>query len=586
MAQSDTILGTGRGVAGGAFLIDGMQSSNDPMFISERGIRSAMNVSLRGGTASTRPGYQCRYTLPAGRLQGFHKFTPTGSVLHHLAAVDGRIYVSKAPFTSYFQLPNIQFFPGARHIFFENAVKSARRNADGSITAIDSVNVVMMQDGFSRAAFWDGSTNRHLDPGPGALETPIGTVMKFTGGRLWVFDRRRGYSSDIADPLSFTENTYLAEGLPFQLPDEVTAATETPSVDNPQLLVFTESTGTLFQSNVRARSTWKDIDNFQRVLYPEIGCVGHMAVTTQYGLLWWFSSRGLISLNAAEASKISSELPYRDNDMAVSKAFMSSNLADIALTSYENFLLVSVPSGDRYNRHTWVLDQSPQTLLSERAGPAWSGIWTGIRPVQWAPGRVNGVERLYCASVDYDGNNRVWEAFTADCLDNGTPITSYVESKSYFKFSDKASGLDLKGFRFAEFTFTDIVGDLDVRVFWAGTRGNYQSLASYRFVATEGSLNSDSDITADTVISTYSGQSRRQRTPAIDLGEFSRCGVESDLSDGVDTAFSVLLVWSGRATLRNFRLFADPNDESSTGECHSAESGDKILEQGLEESPQ
>ena len=102
MAQSDTILGTGRGVAGGAFFIDGVQSSDDPMFVSERGVRSAMNVILRGGAASTRPGFRCVLTLPEGKLQGIASFTPSRSVAHLVCAVDGVLYATKAPFTSLF----------------------------------------------------------------------------------------------------------------------------------------------------------------------------------------------------------------------------------------------------------------------------------------------------------------------------------------------------------------------------------------------------------------------------------------------------------------------------------------------------
>lgn len=583
MSISPTLTRTGRGVAGGAFFVDGMQSSTDPMFISDRGFRAAMNVDIRGGIPKTRPGYRCLLTLPEGRLQGLTFFTPTGSAPHLVAAVEGKVYISKFPFTSYTQLPNIQFFHGAKRVYWASGLKSARRNEDGSISVISPRNVLVMQDGYSRAAFWDGAENRHLDPA--ALETPVGDVMQFTGDRLWVHRNAQIFASDIADPLSFSETTYLAEGQPFQLPSAATAMSETPSIEAPQLVVFSSDSTTIFQSNIRARDTWKDTPNFQRVQYPNIGCVGPRAVTTQYGLLWWFSNRGLVALNAAEASRVSSELPYRDNDMAVSKAFISPNVDDIALASYENYLLASVPSGDLKNRHTWVLDQGPQTRLSDRTGSAWAGYWTGTRPVEWASGTVNNVSRIYHASQDYDGQNRIWEAFTPDRLDNGTPITSFVESKSYYTFSEGATGLDLKKFRFAEITFSDILGDLDVKVLWAGVRGNYKTLATYRFVATEGSIRYDQTINFDSTLLGYSGQSRRVKTPEIveETAPGSVCGVESDNLDSLDTAFSLVVVWSGRASLRNFRIFVDPAQEASAGACIEDETGEKIVEQGMNE---
>lgn len=583
MAVSRTISATGRGVAGGTFLTDGMQSSTEPMFISDRGFRSAMNVDIRGGSPKTRPGYRCLFTLPEGNLQGLKLFYPTGSAPTLVAAVSGRIYISRAPFTSWSQLPNIQFFHAAKQIFWAVGLKSARRNDDGTISVISPRNVLVMQDGYSRAAFWDGNENRHLDPA--ALETPVGDVMYFSGDRLWVHRDAQVWASDIADPLTFSETTYLAEGLPFQLPGKATAMAEIPSAEAPQLVVFTASTTTVFQSFIRARSTWKDTVNppFQRVQYSDIGCTGPRAVASQYGLLWWFSNRGLVALNATEAARQNSELAYRDNDMAVSKAFVSPNLDEIAMGAYENYLLVSVPSGDLKNRHTWVLDQGPQTRISDRVGPAWTGFWTGTRPVEWTFGTVNNVPRIYYASADFDGQNRVWEAFTPDRLDNGNPITSYVESKAYFQFSEEATALDFKEFRYAEFTFGDILGDLDVTVFWAGTRGNYKRLASYRFVATEGNINYSETLSLDSLLAGYSGQSRRVRTPQIDPSKSvsAECGVESNNLDSVDTAFSLLLVWSGRATLRSFRIFADPAEEEATGECVPAETGPKILEQGL-----
>lgn len=583
MAQSQTILGTGRGVSGGAFFSDGMQSSTDPLFISDRAFRSAMNVDVRGGAPKTRPGYRCVFTLPEGRLQGLTVFTPTGSGPHLVAAVEGLVYVSQYPFTSYRQLPGIQFWRGSKHVYWASGRKSARRNPDGTITVIPTRNVLVMQDGRTRAAFWDGGESRHLDPT--TLETPVGDVMFFTGDRLWVHRDSQVYASDISDPLSFSETTYLAEGLPFSIPGSATAMAETPSVDAPQLVVFTNDTATLFQSNIRTRDRWKDTDNFQRALYQDIGCVGPRAVASQYGFLWWFSNRGLVSLNAAEAARVSSELPYRDLDMAVSKAFMSPNLDDVALGSFDNFLLCSVPSGSLENRHTWVLDQGPQTRLSDKVSPAWAGVWTGTQPVQWATANIVGVDRVFHASVDRDGQNRVWEAFTADRLDNGNPITSYVETKAHFQFSADAGGLDYKEFRFAELTFSDILGDLDVAVYWAGTRGQYKRLSTYRFVATEGSIRHDQTIDLTTELLGYSGQSRRFRTPAISPENVpgSSCGVESPDLDAVDTAFSLLVVWSGRATLRSYRIFADPAEETATGECIEDETGTKIVPQGLAE---
>lgn len=555
----------GLGAAGSAFWVSGMDSSLDPAFLEDTVYRSAMNVTNRGGVLKTRPGYNCVFELPPGRLQGYTLFRPTGGAWHHVVAVAGKVYASAYPFTTYTQLPNVQFFSGSDVVVFEKATKSVRQNVDGTLSIVDPYDVLIMQDGRTAAAYWDGSISRHLNPL--ASETPLGTWMKWSGDRLWVGRDNELFASDIADPLRFTETEYLSEGGSFRLPDIITGLAEITSTDVPQLLVFTQNTTSIFQSNIRDRETWKTTNNFQRVLFPQVGCVSGRAITTQYGQLWWMTMTGVTSLNAAAQSRISSELLYRDTEMAVSKGNLSPNIERVAAISFENYVLFSVPSGDLFNRHTWVMDQSPAEKLNTGSPAAWNGVWTGTRPVQWSVGAVNGVQRVFHVSVDYDGVNRLWEAFIPTRQDNGQPITCYVETKSHANFGEMAQGLDIKTFRFAELEFTEIQGTLDVKVYWAGMRGNYKELTVYRFVAPEGNITYDKQITLDTQLFAYRPQARLVRTTEIlnDRQEGSICGIESPFPDRHDRAFSLLIVWSGKAALRSYRIFARMFDESGVG---------------------
>ena len=555
----------GLGAAGSAFWVSGMDSSLDPAFLEDTVYRSAMNVTNRGGVLKTRPGYNCVFELPPGRLQGYTLFRPTGGAWHHVVAIAGKVYTSAYPFTSYSQLPNVQFFSGSDIVVFEKATKSVQQNPDGTLSVVDPYDVLIMQDGRTPAAYWDGSISRHLNPLAG--EIPLGMWMKWSGDRLWVGRENELFASDIADPLRFTETEYLSEGGSFRLPDTVTGLAEITSTDVPQLLVFTQNTTSIFQSNIRDRAKWKDTDNFQRVLFPQVGCVSGRAITTQYGQLWWMTMTGITSLNAAAQSRISSELLYRDTEMAVSKGNLSPNIEKVAAISFENYVLFSMPSGDLYNRHTWVMDQSPAEKLNTGSPAAWNAVWTGTRPVQWSVGAVNGVQRIFHVSVDYDGTNRLWEAFIPTRQDNGQPITCYVETKSHANFGEMAQGLDIKTFRFAELEFTEIQGTLDVKIYWAGMRGNYKELTVYRFVAPEGNITYDKQITLDTQLFAYRPQARLVRTTEIlnDRQEGSICGIESPYPDRHDRAFSLLIVWSGKAALRSYRIFARTFDESGVG---------------------
>lgn len=555
----------GLGVAASAFWVKGMNSASDPAFLEDTNYRSAMNIVNRGGVIKTRPGYNCLLELPPGKLQGYKLFKPTGGPNAHVFAISGKVYVFPEPFTSYYQLSNVQFLADADFVVFEEAVKSVVRNDDGTLSLVDPYKVLIIQDSYTRAAFWDGQNSRHLDPSAG--ETPIGLWMKWSGDRLWIGRDDQLFAGDIADPLSFTETEYLAEGGSFRINGNITALAEVSSVDTPQLLVFTASSTTSIQSNIRDRALWKTTDNFQRTLLPDVGCVSGRAIATQYGQLWWMTMTGITSLNAALSSRVSSELVFRDTEMAVSKGNLSPNIEKIAAASFENYLMFSMPSGDLYNRHTWVMDQSVMDSLNGKAAAAWNGVWTGTRPVEWSGGVINGVRRVFHVSKDFDGKNRLWEAFIPSREDNGQPITCYIETKSHANFHQEAQGLDIKTFRFAELEFTEISGTLDIKVYWAGLRGNYKQLTTFRFVSPDDSINNSRTFNLDSNLFSYRPQSRTVRTTEVldDSKTDGQCGIESDIPARHDRAFSLLIVWSGKAALRSYRVFARKYDESGVG---------------------
>jgi hypothetical protein len=527
---------------------------------------------------------------------------------------------------AYTRLENIQFYPFAKEIYACVAQQTAKRNHDSTISLVSPQRILIFTDGgYTKDAYWDGNTNGHIDPlvttqlitdagvfqigltytivfvgttdftalgatsntigvsfvatgvglGDGTaslpatqdrIGTPLGGPVEFSGDRLWVARDNLVFAGDISNPFSFEENQYAAEGGYFQFPDTVVALKELPSADNPVLLVFCVNGIWVLQSNIRDRSKWKTTVNFQTQLLPGVGCISSKSVIASYGLIWWMSPTGLVSLDSAQQARITSRLVPKDTDMAVSKINLSPDLSLSCLGFYENFLLCSVPNGDKYNRHTWVLDQS---VISDSLGTAttgWSSIWTGTRPVQWATGLFNNALRCAHASKDTDGNNRVWESFISDNQDNGQPIVSFVETKTHLDFSPLAGGLDSKRFVFGEVTLENILGDVNLKVYWAGTRGRYKLLGNWNLKATEGSLQAAVKASS---METYTAQQRIISTPAVQhFEENGTCtvkGIESPNNDWVDIGFSLLIVWTGRAALRSYRIFADPFDDVTTG---------------------
>lgn len=582
MALAQQLLATGRGVSGSAFFVEGMSSSLDPMFISDRAYRHAENVIHRGGIPRTRPGYRQVFTLPSGVLQGATYFKQIGGPEYLVFAVAGLVYAAQYPFSSYAQIPGIQMYAHAPTVYFASSTRSAARNSEGEIQAVEPRRTLIIQDGgFTRAAYWDGVTSGHSDPtvvsdDEGVLSAgiPLGGPCAFSGDRLWVAQRNKLFAGDIADPLSFVENDYAAEGGFFAFDDDITALSEASSAGGSFLVVFTSSRTYAIRSSIRDRTKWKSTDDFKATLFETIGCVSHRGVRAMNGLLWWMSQTGLTNLNFAQQAQVTSRLVPLDAPMAVSKANLSADLSGVALGAFENFLLVSVPYASRHNTHTWVLDQVP---VEGGQDASWSSVWTGTRPVEWMVGSFDGVPRAFYVSKDYDGQSRLWEAFSSERTDNGHPIQCFVETKTHIDFSQKATGLDLKRLEFAETSFTDLLGDVDISVYYAGTRGKYKLLAEHEVVATTGSADS---AVADDEFVAYLPQSRVLKTPNVSTVESacSSCGVESTRPDREDIGFSLLVQWTGQAGLRSYRIFADPIQESGVGAAEAAETGPNVLD--------
>jgi len=561
---------------------DGYTQSTD---LGEQEYVSGMNVVCRGGIAQTRPGTRTLFCLPDGNLQGCTLFTPNNGVAHIVAAVDGKIYVSPAPFTSYRRLWDLQFSATSKYVAFCSTLRSAYYNEAMELQTFDNpYSVLIMQDGVTRAAYWDGSVAAHLNPAKppypdqaeniqGYNQTPIGLWMIWSGNRLWVSRENIIIPGDIGDPLTFTEATFLAEVRKWTLSGPCTGMIEVPpdTSGGRGFVAFTEKDGTLFNSYIQDRTQWFSTDNFQNTILPTSGCVAPRSLVTQYGLTWWFGSRGIVNANTALRQNLTSRIDYQDNQMFPSKAYLGPDLSMVCASYYENYLMMSVPSGDVKNRHTWVLDQAP----FKGNVNAWVGYWTGWRPVEWCRGIVNGSERVFFASIDYDGRNRMWEAMIEERTDNGCPITCYLQTREHTD-----NDLSMKRYNWSKFFLSQILGDVDLSVYAASTKGGFQKQKDYHIVADKGQVYADveySSVDGPFLVSNRP-QTRLIRTPSANGDdECNACGVESTAGNMVDYAFSHLLVWSGQMGVRAYQMWMLESPERNAGDCEEDEVSPRTL---------
>jgi hypothetical protein len=553
----------------------GVKSDVDPSQLPPNYAWSGINLINVGGVLSCRPGQDCLVQFPDGNLQGAALFRPLVGLEEMVVAIDGVLYTAQFPFLEFSEIPNVQLSPDARQVYWALTTQSAER-IDTTFTSAIRVreprSVLFATDGGLTAPAWyDGSQSGHVRGN--AFETPAGGPMVWVGDRLWVAVRNMVFASDIANPFSFREQIYLGGVSAFFFRSEVTAMVATPSIESPQLMVFTESDGSILEANIRDRNQWPSTADFQREIV-QVGCRSNRSAFSHYGHLVWYSPSGVAFFDPALSGKITTRLPVRDNEMLVSKTTVSEDTSMIAGASFGQFFLMSVPAGDSYNKHTWVANNASLETIQDESGPSWCGHWIGTRPVEWVYGVIAGAERIYHVSVDVDGKNRLWQSFNPNRLDNNCPITWAFDTRGFFGVSSPATQ-KLPGARcrlcWADIGLAAIAEDIDLGVFYAGgSRGAYKPMLTKLIKVERGSLAYDEQIDINTSIFSFKPQSRKARTEdvnqqltTVDTGS---CGIELEDTENIDESFQLLVVGQGPASVRWIRVFGQTVAEDWSGD--------------------
>lgn len=553
---------TNRLFDGGIQFLQAVNSNLHPTYLGSSQYPWSINTVNKGGIIDTRDGYDTVFRTQDGKAQGMTMFTATGQAFPSMVvAVNGKIFVSNPPYTEFSQLPNIQFDPFVDQIVFKEAVQSVR---DGQV--VDPLAVLIMQDGRTPAAYWDGLTNRHLRPGGANQETVMGLAMEWIGSRLWIARGRELFASDIFDPLHFIENQYLATGGSLQAMDGDFITCLRRTADNKNLLVFTIHNTTIVRAGITDRDVWKDTPDFVSLLFPGVGCTGAKAIAEKNGELWWFSVEGARRFTQVGASVQTSRNSIASIEMERSFANLSPLLSRVCAFNFGSYLGFSVPSGDVYNRHTWVLDSSIADQLTSVSAPAWQGAWMGTRPVEWASASVNGKERCFYLSQDYCGV-RVWEAFKDSREDNGARIYCSTEFPGLV-FEEPTA---FKRFLFTELHLTRLSGDVNITVDYKGDWGCWKRIMDVNLCA----VDCKTTILCDASNPPISTQNRFIKTQ--EAKQPACLTQEGAFSEDIGTYFQNRIRWWGKNALRMYRSQANQVQENSNGACARDDTTCKLL---------
>ena len=617
-------------------LTGGVNSYVDPQFISETEIRWAENAVNRGGVWQTRPGFDSIVSLAFNSASGdfyqwwidnnqptvypqfFTIFQPTNGSPQFIFGVSGAVFYCRINPDNTIDTPrlitSINFDANAAQICAVSTVQTADLQ-NGAYVVTAPTNLLIMQDGVSRAAYWDGDSGGHLNPAKkwttdsigstvyvdGYNQTRMGKWMAWSSNRLWIANGNQVFASDLGDPLHFTEETVLVNIPSFTFPHEVTGLIDRGTSGIQQNLLFVGTTEGIYtiHSGIQNRGYWVSSEDFVRKVFAGVSCSSHKSMITHMGLLYWYTDSGVVAFDSLGTVISTQSLPPIDSEMAYSKLQMGNDKSTICAGSFDNYVWWSVPvavkpenpeykathGGRIYNGHTQVLDRIVMPIEfnlsagSSFAGTAWQGVWTGLRPVEWATAKIGGRTRTFCLSMDYDGIVRIWEGFNGNRADNNGAISWTLETRAH---AVTDSPFSKSVFRYFRLLMTQIYGSLSMKGYWKGLRGKYHQLLDTSVYATPGSVLLDNPeytpILNDTVNEGFSKQTRDILSKDNRAKELcTSAQVESPDQDDIDRAFSLLLKFEGIGAIKAYRLAVDFNPDNTEGAVVPPETGQRVL---------
>ena len=435
-----------------------------PSYLPPTMVAESVNRTFRGGINRTRPSIRnipivagegqsetIVNDIQNGNFQGSFPYRATNLNTNDgiLLSVSGVIYFLKIVNNKAYAYKLIEGNdPGMMHTWF-----------------VQAEDRVYIQNGYQNAIAWDGDLSvAAYRLNPYLKKMPIGTIMEYAFGRVFVADRlNQIYASDIIygngftdtkNTENFTEIGYWAEGGAFSTPSmmgNITGMKVMPQIGTnlraQGALVVLTANGAFAMDVSIPRAQWATT-NIQTISLLGRGCVSPYTALAN-SELWFRSHDGWAFYSNSQSEfaryfslrKLSREVnKWVTNDTPWLKQFASTMFFDnylISTVAPETYRAAGVEGLNRYHRGMVVLDldqsssPSPDAQLTFR----WNGIWTGFRPTQLLSALIAGQKRGFGFSFDTDNKNRLYEFTTThgdDYGENGTvPIVSFFTSGRY-----------------------------------------------------------------------------------------------------------------------------------------------------------
>jgi hypothetical protein len=568
-----------------------------PSYLPESVVSESVNRTFRGGINRTRPSIRnieivagsgqsetIVNDIQNGSFQGAYPYRRTkyNSADGILISVSGVIYFLKIVnnlATAYKIIEGND--PGMMHTFF-----------------VQAEDRVYIQNGYQNAIVWDGDlTIPAYRLNPYQKKMPIGTVMEYAFGRVFVSDRfNQIYASDIIygngftdtkNTENFTEIGYWAEGGAFSTPammGNITGMRVMPQIGTNlrgqgELVILTGN-GAFSMDVSIPRAQW-NTSNIQRISLLGRGCTSpYLGLANSE--LWFRSHDGWAFYSNSQSEfaryfslrKLSREVnKWVTNDTPWLKQFASTMFFDnylISTVAPQTYRAEGVEGLNRYHRGMVVLDldrsssPAPDAQLSFR----WNGIWTGFRPTQLLTALIQGERRGFGFSFDKDNKNRLYEFTTAQGDDYGPNGSRQIESffttgRYDFNRSGATNKFLRKKITGGEMWMSEIKGEVDSYVDF---RADSNPCWSQLKVPTTFGCNPCSPVVTECFPQLGGNRYKRYKFNTPDPSE---CNDLAGIPSVEGSEFQIKVNLTGAATVDRVRLMANikNNDDSPVGDC-------------------
>ncbi len=541
----------------------GASSAFEPELIPQNQLAWLRNGRIRGGKQHTRPFMRERLVLPEGLVQGVGYFSVQGGML--VMQIAGRVYrirvgINDASF-SWEEIPldwlNSPVLPDA--------------------WMQETVGSLVIQDGQSLPIIYDGSTARRSDLAES--EVPIGRMMGYGNGRLWVaINTNEVVAGDIKtrqfqSELKFTETQYFLGGGAFYFPTPITGLKFIPSsgaAGYGSLAVFGLNRTDMVRADIAFRDLWATMPGFIQPLLLSTGAIGQFAISeVNQDAYWRDGDGGIRSLRTAVADEINGPgLTPMSREVARITEFESVHRLTGCSSMYfgNRLLMTASPFINRYGKTSFrdiiALDFSPVSSMRGKSPPSYDGEWDGLLFDRLVEGKFLGTRRGFAVSTDYDGQNRLWEfveqqesdtfyacAGTAQLFESPVPMVAEYPARVWGDAKRR------KRLERCDVYLSDIEGECELEVYFRAD--NYQKWTLWDTVEMCANT-TDPEGTTPHVWKNLLGQERPQ------IKTFSITGAQNDITNfalKIGFQFQIRTVLRGKCKVQQLTVYSSMVDE-------------------------